>query len=410
MSEPFNIELREVYGHGSYGVVRQGYAHMFSETKDLVVAVKEILHSSIMSRSRQNSRSQGRAGVPQNACREIGILRELNHPHVLKLLAVMINSGSKVDADKHIRLVLEWAEYDLKEILARHAANENELPPDRRGHAVMPLSMIRAIMFQLLDACDYIHSQWIMHRDIKPANILLTLDGQVKLADFGLARVFQSPPRPLVDDGLVVTRWYRAPELLLGSRHYTPSVDVWSLGVVFGEMLLSSVMFRCTKEGDAEETFQKEQLLKIFQTMGRPDLASWPSAVEMLHWPHIHEADLATCPTMMEAQEKTKSFIIQRMMSALPRRAAQAECVDAFNLLLAMLIYDPAKRITCKDAKERPFFRSTGPETLKNCNVLMEMGQNWRSYYGIRKPCDCPDCKKNAEEEAKKKAASGQGV
>lgn len=94
---------------------------------------------------------------------------------------------------------------------------------------------LQSYIFQLLNALHYCHTHRIVHRDLKPHNLLLNRDGHIKLADFGLARAFKLPIKALTHE--VVTLWYRAPEILLGSKVYTMSVDVWSLGCIFAELV-----------------------------------------------------------------------------------------------------------------------------------------------------------------------------
>lgn len=114
------------------------------------------------------------------------------------------------------------------------------------------MPMIRSIMHQMLSGIHYLHSNWIMHRDLKPANILVMGRGEqcgvVKIADFGLARIFQAPLKPLRET--VVTLWYRAPELLLGAKHYTRAVDMWAIGCIFAELISLRPLFLGIEEKD----------------------------------------------------------------------------------------------------------------------------------------------------------------
>jgi cyclin-dependent kinase 8/11 len=108
--------------------------------------------------------------------------------------------------------------------------------------------VVKSIMWQILNGINYIHNNWVVHRDLKPSNILIMGKGpdygRVKIADFGMARLFQQPLRALHYDGVVVTVWYRAPELLLGAKHYTKAIDMWAIGCIFGELLTSSPLFQ----------------------------------------------------------------------------------------------------------------------------------------------------------------------
>ncbi len=174
-----------------------------------------------------------------------------------------------------------------------------------------------------------------------------------------------------------MTRWYRSPELILGSRHYTPAVDVWALGALFGELVTLTAMFLGGKE--ESDGMAKDQLLKIFERLGKPDAVLWPTLVEMPLWDQAYSwsAELAACPTHADGTKALRDFLCRRMM-ANSRKVSPAECNAAVNAMLAMLTFDPSQRITCKQAKELPFFAN--PNQLRG-NVLAELGPNWQSFY-----------------------------
>ena|SRR5258708_522304 len=135
--------------------------------------------------------------------------------------------------------------------------------------------VIKSLLFQLINGVLYLHNQHIMHRDLKPANILVTSDGVVKIGDLGLARLCHNPLQPLyVGDKVVVTIWYRAPELLMGSKHYTKAVDDWAIGCIFAELLSLRPIFKGEEaklEAKKNVPFQKDQVMKIFEVLGTPD-------------------------------------------------------------------------------------------------------------------------------------------
>ena len=140
--------------------------------------------------------------------------------------------------------------------------------------------MLKSLIHQLLNGLVYLHSVHILHRDLKPANILITDQGVVKIGDLGLARLMYQPLQPLVQgDKVVVTIWYRAPELLLGAKHYNNAIDCWAVGCVFAEMIGLKPIFKGEEAKiDPKKTlpFQREQLSKIFDVLGPPDERSWP--------------------------------------------------------------------------------------------------------------------------------------
>lgn len=121
-------------------------------------------------------------------------------------------------------------------------------------------------MRQLFDGLAYLHSHRILHRDLKPQNILIDHEGHIKLADFGLSRCFMIPVRAYTHE--VVTLWYRAPELLLGSKLYGPAVDVWSLACIMSEIVSKTALF----PGDSEI----DQIYKVFKICGTPNEDTWP--------------------------------------------------------------------------------------------------------------------------------------
>lgn len=133
----------------------------------------------------------------------------------------------------------------------------------------------KSLIYQLLNGVLYLHSCHILHRDLKPANILITSNGVVKIGDLGLARLIYEPLQPLYSgDKVVVTIWYRAPELLLGARHYTKAIDIWAVGCVMAELANVKPIFKGEEAKiDSKKIvpFQRDQMLKIFEVLGTPD-------------------------------------------------------------------------------------------------------------------------------------------
>ncbi|KJZ71181.1 Serine kinase SSN3 [Hirsutella minnesotensis 3608] len=203
-------------------------------------------------------------GISQSAIREMSLCSELRHVNVIRLVEILLE-------DKCIFMVFEYAEHDLLQIIHHHTQQPR--------HPIPPAT-VKSIMFQLLNGCQYLHTNWVLHRDLKPANIMVTSAGEVKIGDLGLARRFDKPLHSLFSgDKVVVTIWYRAPELILGSYHYTPAIDMWAVGCIFAELLSLRPIFKGEEaKMDSKKTvpFQRNQMQKIVDIMGLPTRDRWP--------------------------------------------------------------------------------------------------------------------------------------
>lgn len=168
-------------------------------------------------------------GISQSAIREIALNRELAHENVCRLWEVLLE-------DNAVLLVYEFVDHDFLQII-HHYLTVVRTP--------IGGAMIKSLMWQLLNGIAYLHANGVMHRDLKPANILITARGVVKIGDLGLARIYSDLLVSLyTSDMVVVTIWYRAPELLLGARHYTPVIDLWAAGCIWGELMALRPMFK----------------------------------------------------------------------------------------------------------------------------------------------------------------------
>uniref|UniRef100_A0A8C7DGI1 Cyclin-dependent kinase 8 n=3 Tax=Salmoninae TaxID=504568 RepID=A0A8C7DGI1_ONCKI len=216
-------------------------------------------------------------GISMSACREIALLRELKHPNVISLQKVFLSH-----ADRKVWLLFDYAEHDLWHIIKFHRASKANKKPLQ-----LPRGMVKSLLYQILDGIHYLHANWVLHRDLKPANILVMGEGpergRVKIADMGFARLFNSPLKPLADlDPVVVTFWYRAPELLLGARHYTKAIDIWAIGCIFAELLTSEPIFHCRQEDiKTSNPYHHDQLDRIFNVMGFPAEKDWEDIKKM---------------------------------------------------------------------------------------------------------------------------------
>ncbi|KAF4985695.1 hypothetical protein FDECE_16385 [Fusarium decemcellulare] len=193
-----------------------------------------------------------RNGLPVTGLREIQILKDCQHRNIVSMEEVVV--GDDVSRpDNSLFLVLEFVEHDLKSIL-------EDMPEPFLS------SEVKRLLLQLTSGIAYLHDNWILHRDLKTSNLLLNNRGQLKIADFGMARYVGDPPPKLTQ--LVVTLWYRAPELLLGTKTYGAAVDMWSVGCIFGELLTREPLLQGKNEVD--------QVSRIFELCGVPTDESWP--------------------------------------------------------------------------------------------------------------------------------------
>eukprot|EP00736_Rhodelphis_marinus_P006628 Rmarinus@m.9277 len=325
-------------GEGTYGIVYKATRVGDPKSKYAVKLFKKF---------------KSHEGLTASAIREITLLRELRHPNIVNLVDVLM------DADNSsLYLVFDYAEYDLFDMVKPPASQQK----------VLPLENVRVIMWQLLNGLNFMHKNWVIHRDLKPSNVLVMGEGSekntVKIADFGLARIFQSPLKSLAKDGVVVTIWYRAPELLLGAAHYTPAVDIWAAGCIFAELMTCSPLFRGEERKQSATQFQDDQVAKIFDVLGTPKLEDWPTVEVLPHWNRVENT--GKVPRRLAEYLKTK------LTSSLSRADISAITPAAVDLLGEMLRYDPNNRITAEKAMQHRYFHpnSTGMYTPDSSTTL----------------------------------------
>ncbi|KAI1778496.1 Pkinase-domain-containing protein [Hypoxylon cercidicola] len=305
------------------------------------------------------------SGISQSAVREMALCSELKHDNVIRLIEIILE-------DKCIFMVFEYAEHDLLQIIHHHTQQPR--------HSIPP-STVKSIMFQLLNGCQYLHSNWVLHRDLKPANIMVTSSGQVKIGDLGLARLFYKPLHSLWSgDKVVVTIWYRAPELLLGSRHYTPAIDMWAVGCIFAELLSLRPIFKGEEAKMDKKTvpFQRNQMQKIVDIMGMPTKERWPYLPSMpeynnlnilqppmLHPGHHghhnshHRRESSQVASTSHLEKWYYSTIGSHSSTSSPSSNGSLAALGAegYKLLSGLLEYDPERRLTAAQALQHSFFQ-----------------------------------------------------
>lgn len=296
-------------------------------------------------------------GISQSACREMALCSELSHPNVIHLVEIILE-------DKCIFMVFEYAEHDLLQIIQHHAT------PSRHP---IPASAVKSILFQLLNGLLYLHTNWVLHRDLKPANIMVTSKGEVRIGDLGLARLFYKPLHNLYSgDKVVVTIWYRAPELLLGSKHYTPAVDLWAVGCIFAELLSLRPIFKGEEaKMDSKKTvpFQRNQMQKIVEILGMPTKEKWPGLVHQPEGTQLSTLSYAMRDTNAGRSSGLEAWYWNTLKSSGYQESQSSGFPGqkGLDLLSKLLEYDPTKRLTAQEALQHPYFSADGEKVTANC-------------------------------------------
>ncbi|CAI4226060.1 unnamed protein product [Auanema sp. JU1783] len=288
-----NTKRYEKIQHLGEGQFANVYKAKDLETGDLV-AIKKI---------KLGSRAEAKDGINRTALREIKLLQEIHHENIIGLRDVI---GSRTT----IQLVFDFMETDLEHVVKDFSI-------------ILNPAQIKNMTMQTLLGLEFLHAHWILHRDMKPNNLLMNSAGRIKIADFGLARFFGSPNRYYTNQ--VVTRWYRAPELLYGAKTYGVGVDMWAMGCILAELLLRNPIF----PGESD----LDQLCKIFKVLGTPTEEDWPEMTSLTDYVKIKEA------TAIELRE-----------------IFTAATEDLILLLRGMFMFDPLKRINSTQALQSPYF------------------------------------------------------
>ncbi|XP_054859623.1 cyclin-dependent kinase 20 [Eublepharis macularius] len=279
-------------GEGAHGIV---FKAKNIETGETVALKKVALH-------------KPKDGIPNQALREIKALQEIEeNQHVVKLMDVFPHGTGFV-------LVFEYMLSDLSEVI-------------RNSEQPLADAQVKSYMLMLLKGVEFCHANSIMHRDLKPANLLISSTGQLKIADFGLARIFTRDDEDRLYSHQVATRWYRAPELLYGARKYDEGVDLWAVGCIFAELLNNSPLFPGVND--------IEQLCCVLRVLGTPNQKIWPESVELPDYKKI------------SFKEKLPIPLEQVVPDASPQ---------AVQLLKQFLVYPSKQRVRAAQALLHPYF------------------------------------------------------
>ncbi|XP_020862076.1 cyclin-dependent kinase 17 isoform X3 [Phascolarctos cinereus] len=282
----------EKLGEGTYATVYKGR----SKLTENLVALKEI-------------RLEHEEGAPCTAIREVSLLKDLKHANIVTLHDI-------VHTDKSLTLVFEYLDKDLKQYM------------DDCGN-IMSMHNVKLFLYQILRGLAYCHRRKVLHRDLKPQNLLINEKGELKLADFGLARAKSVPTKTYSNE--VVTLWYRPPDVLLGSSEYSTQIDMWGVGCIFFEMASGRPLF----PGSTVE----DELHLIFRLLGTPSQETWPG---------------------VSSNDEFKNYNFpkykpQPLINHAPRLDS-----EGIELITRFLQYESKKRVSAEEAMKHAYFRSLG--------------------------------------------------
>nr|AAS55115.1 mitogen activated protein kinase 4 [Tetrahymena thermophila] len=318
------FEIIQKLGKGAYGIVWKA----FCKKSKQIVALKKVFDAF------------HNATDAQRTFREVMFLQELNgHENIIRLINII-----KAENNKDLYMVFDFMETDLHAVIRANILEEIHK---------------QYVVYQILKAMKYIHSGELIHRDLKPSNILLNSECLVKLADFGLARsvaVTDDDDNPVRTE-YVATRWYRAPEILLGSTKYAKAVDMWSIGCIVGELITNRAIF------PGNSTLN--QIEKVLELTGKPTQEDIESLESQLAWNIISSINV----------QKKKTF----------HQMFPGASEEAIDLIKKLLCFNPKNRLTVEQALEHPYVKDFHcPEEEIVCGRVIPISMNDNKKFSIK--------------------------
>ncbi|XP_054093292.1 cyclin-dependent kinase 14 isoform X2 [Callithrix jacchus] len=351
-----SYEKLEKLGEGSYATVYKGK----SKVNGKLVALKVI-------------RLQEEEGTPFTAIREASLLKGLKHANIVLLHDI-------IHTKETLTLVFEYVHTDLCQYMDKHPGG---LHPDN----------VKLFLFQLLRGLSYIHQRYILHRDLKPQNLLISDTGELKLADFGLARAKSVPSHTYSNE--VVTLWYRPPDVLLGSTEYSTCLDMWGVGCIFVEMIQGVAAFPGMKD-------IQDQLERIFLVLGTPNEDTWPGVHSLPHF-KPERFTLYSSKNLRQAWNKRKEKGVKERKKEEEKEGERREMLlyskknglsyvnHAEDLASKLLQCSPKNRLSAQAALSHEYFSDLPPRlweltdmssifTVPNVRLQPEAGESMRAF------------------------------